>query len=220
VRVVVVLVLAGCGRLAFDAAGSDGAMNEDGACADPCALEPARIDDAFDRADGPIGAGWAATPGPFAIANGQLEVSGFGTALRTTGPVTGDLWAQITLSAPNPEQEYGLVVGARTGDPDADRFLIAYHPSIGNSHVHLSVVLNGTSLAVTSDSAEFPAGTRMRVIVRGGMVELYFDEVQLFSEAPMMWPYPDLAGHIGVFGSYDGFPAHLDDFGAGPCGCP
>jgi hypothetical protein len=212
----VVLVMTGCGRLAFEPVGGDGATQ----CTDPCAMEPAPLDDTFDRPDGPLGAGWLATPDAFTIANNALQVSTYATALYAEGPVTGDHWVEVALTQLDPMQEVGVVVGARAADPTSDRILVAYHPEVGNPHVHLSVILDGGSLATTSDAVSVPAGSRLRAIARDGMIEVYFDETLTVMHPPMFWPYPDVDGHLGQFASYTGPTVRFDDYGGGTCGCP
>lgn len=225
------VVIAGCGRLAFDPHAVDGdatteldgsASTEDasaGTDCDPCALYPAPVDDDFDRGNEPLGAPWVATSSIFSIVGGELQIAGRGAAIHSGRLGGAEQWAQVVVTAPTLDQELGLVLRAQAADATADRITVAYHEETGNRHVHVESVVGNEVIDSTNHFVSLTPGTRLRAIARAGQVEVYFDEQHVVTFQPPSWPHGDAPGYVGVMGFYPGVPARVDDFGGGSCGC-
>lgn len=215
----------GCGRLAFDpvARGQDaGGEDADGrdatlAC-DPCALEPAPVDDAFAGGDGPLGGAWIATPSAFRINSGTLEVYGYGTALRADLMGGAEQWAQVTIAGLT-ENQFGVVLRAQGLDTGADRLTAMYHHTPPSSHVHVGWYRGGMEMAITTSDADLPVGTRFRAVARGNTVAIYADETLIVETSAPGWPHGNAGGYLGLLATAIPPGILIDDFGAGACGC-
>lgn len=173
------------------------------------------IRDTFDRADGPIGAGWTGDTGNYAIYSNTLRGAGGAGGVRLSGAAElADQEAYFTLYAIDPAAAYDLLLNLQGADPDGTGLRARYDPAAGEV-VLTTFVASGPAEPVGAPlPATFAAGDQFGVrAYRNGVVEVYRNGGLIGTRSLAGWAYAGAGGGLGLR-LVAGAP-EVNDFGGG-----
>jgi hypothetical protein len=174
--------------------------------------------DGFNRANGPLGAGWSGAAGGYAVAANRLDAGAGGDAYWAAGPFGADQEAYVTVVTPDPAAaELDLLLKAQSRTAwGAGLIEVWYDPRSQRVQVWTFAgpqgwVQRGADLPVALAAGD-QFGARATA---DGQVRVYRNGALLGSRDASGWPYAGQGGYVGLW--LDGAPnAVLDDFGGGP----
>ena len=170
--------------------------------------------DAFNRADGSLGAAWGGTTGALAIAAQRVASSGPSAAMWNT-PAGADQEAFVTLATSTPGTLIDLLLKSQGGALDAPRIRVRHAVDAGTTQVSVWDAVNGWVAQGAPIPGAIEAGQRLGARALGnGVVQVWRDTTRLGSAELTDLPIALGGGGIG-FGLSGAAGARLDDFGGG-----
>ena len=187
---------------------------------DPNAFPTTGLLDAFNRANGVIGSGWAGDTSGFAINNNRLDVGSGGDVLWANSSFGSNQEAYVTLSTIDASAvEINLVLKSQSQNQwQSGALVIWYYPSGGWVSVWTYAPASGWSQWGANIPLTLVNGDRLGArATANGTVQVYRNSTLVATRTVSSWPFAAAAGYIGLWleGGSNGF---LDDFGGGNVG--
>jgi hypothetical protein len=216
-RLLVLVLVVGCGRVSFDPlqADSGGRIDAEPASDASCACQDVHplLDD-FDRPDGAPGATWSGDTSVFAVTGDELVASGHGVMVWDPLAPTVVQTASVRYLGGS-EQEVGVALDVQ---PDGDYAYVVFHETSTGSHTHVGTRIDDKYSDLGDDLPfVFAPGDRIGGTLHAdGSIDLERNGA-VIATYELPWPHAGVPGSIGLTSYYPGHAAMLDDFEGGAC---
>jgi len=176
---------------------------------------PAGVLDTFDRANGPIGAGWSGNTGAYLIAGNQLDVAGNGSIFWNSLTFGADQEVFVSLVSIDPGTGTTslLLKSQSSTTATAGVIRVFYSPATQTAQVWTYAPAQGWVQRGSAIPVAFSNGDRFGARARSdGWVEVLRNGVVVGSRDASAWTFSAAGGSLGIWMA-NATNTLLDDFG-------